>query len=51
MDLLLNTCVWIFGVLIGLGIGLYHQDSYLEYLLKENLIDISKLIHKKYKIK
>jgi hypothetical protein len=45
------TCVWLFGMFVGIGIGLYHQDSYLDYLLKENLIDIPTLIQKKYKVK
>jgi hypothetical protein len=51
MDVLVITGVWIFGVIVGMGIVIFHQDSYLKYLIKENLIDISKLIYKKYKIK
>ena len=51
MDHLEITVSVICGVLVGMGIALFQQDYYLEYLLKENLIDIAKLIHKKYKIK
>ena len=51
MDYLEITVGWICGVLVGMGIALFQQDFYLEYLLKENLLNISKLIAKKYKIK
>jgi hypothetical protein len=51
MSYLEVTFGWICGVLVGLGIALFQHDFYLEYLLKENLIDIEKLIQKKYKVK
>ena len=51
MDILWYTVIWTCGVIVGMGIGFCHQDSYLDYLLKENLIDIPKLIQKKYKVK
>jgi len=51
MDIVEIIIASMWGVILGIGIGLYQQDSYLEYLLKENLIHIPNLMKKMNKIK
>lgn len=51
MDYLELTFNWIGEVLVEMCIALLQQNFYLEYLLNKNLIDISRLIFQKYKMK
>ena len=51
MDIVEIIIAGMWGVILGIGIGIYQQDSYLEYLVKENLINIQNLMKKMKKIK
>ena len=50
MDIVEIIIAGMWEVILGIGIGLYQQDSYLEYLVKENLIHIPNLIKKINKV-
>ena len=51
MDIVEIIIAGMWGVILKIGIGTYQQDSYLEYLVKKNLINIPNLMKKMKKIK
>ena len=51
MDIFEYGASFLCGLLVAVGIVVFHQDSYFKYLLKENLINIPNLIKKMNKIK